>query len=429
MAEYGLVLSSDGSKNSFEIGAWKALRELDINITAVSGSFVGALNAALIAQGDFEKAIRFWRNVSSKNLFGVNKIIARKYTEEWSKNDTKIFKRSFLKYIQGHTEELDPLKETLDVYIDEKVIRRSQIKLGFVSVSLNTLEAEMLTIDDIPRGRLSTYLLTATCFPQISQVNRAKDPQFSTQYSPYLIIEKFGNTQIISTDDIIAVPPQLNADITLIQSSEALVLDLCESAEMMKKHIKLGYIDTLRHFEESLSSTYYITNDITSEQFLILKDQFGKRFKNHLDDLLRILLKVKNTSRESIEIRIKQMLKIIGIESDDIYIAIIENLAKLLNVPKEEKYNLEKILAVIQQKIIKHIQANKDLLSDPIYVRDLLKNVAEPERIVPSSEILMQYFLLLISCKPSSYRKLVPFIDRLNIKTILAIVTMIYMIY
>ena len=429
MAEYGLVLSSDGSKNSFEIGAWKALRELDINITAVSGSFVGALNAALIAQGDFEKAIRFWRNVSSKNLFGVNKIIAKKYAEEWSKNDTKVFKRSFLKYIQGHTEELDPLKETLEVYLDERAIRRSQIKLGFVSVSLNTLEAEMLTIDDIPRGRLSTYLLTATCFPQISQVNRAKDPQFSIQYSPYLIIEKFGNTQIISTDDIIAVPPQLNADITLIQSSEALVLDLCESAETMKKHIKLGYIDTLRHFEESLSTIYYITNEMPSEQFILLKDQFGKRFQNHLDDLLRILLKVKNTSKESVEIRIKQMLKMIGIEPNDIYIAMIENLAKLLNVPKEEKYTLEKILAVIQQKIAKHIQANKDLLSDPVYIRDLLKNVAEPGRIIPSSEILMQYFLLLISCKPLSYRKLIPFIDRLNIKTIIAIVTIIYMIY
>jgi predicted acylesterase/phospholipase RssA len=66
MTKYGLVLSSDGSKSSFEIGAWKALRELDINISAVSGSFVGALNAALIAQGDFERAVRFWRNVFPK---------------------------------------------------------------------------------------------------------------------------------------------------------------------------------------------------------------------------------------------------------------------------------------------------------------------------------------------------------------------------
>ena len=93
MSNYGLVLSSDGSKSSFEIGAWKALREFDINIAGVSGSFVGALNAALIAQGDFERAVRFWRNVATKDLFGVNKFIAQKYTEEWSKSDTKTFKK------------------------------------------------------------------------------------------------------------------------------------------------------------------------------------------------------------------------------------------------------------------------------------------------------------------------------------------------
>ena len=77
MPDYGLILSSDGSKSSFEIGAWKALRELKINITAISASFVGALNAALIVQGDFENAVRFWKNVYAKNLFGINRHIAQ----------------------------------------------------------------------------------------------------------------------------------------------------------------------------------------------------------------------------------------------------------------------------------------------------------------------------------------------------------------
>jgi NTE family protein len=43
MSDYGLVLSSDGSKSSFEIGAWKALRELDIDIIGVSGSFLSGM--------------------------------------------------------------------------------------------------------------------------------------------------------------------------------------------------------------------------------------------------------------------------------------------------------------------------------------------------------------------------------------------------
>jgi hypothetical protein len=52
-------LSSDGSKSTFVNRAWEALRETEYQHSAVSGSFVVALNAALIAQGDFERAVRF----------------------------------------------------------------------------------------------------------------------------------------------------------------------------------------------------------------------------------------------------------------------------------------------------------------------------------------------------------------------------------
>ena len=120
MTKYGFVLSSDGYKSSFEIGAWKAIRELGLEINSVSGSFVGALNAALIAQNDFEKAVRFWRNISSKGLLGVNRHIAQRYTEEWSRTDTKAFKKNYMMYVNGKSEELDPLRDVIDLFIDEK---------------------------------------------------------------------------------------------------------------------------------------------------------------------------------------------------------------------------------------------------------------------------------------------------------------------
>ncbi len=429
MADYGLVLSSDGSKSSFEIGAWKALRELDINISAVSGSFVGALNAALIAQGDFERAVRFWRNISSKNLFGVNKYIAQKYTDEWSKSDTKVFKKSFLRYIQGQTEELAPLKEILQVFIDEKTIRKSSTKLGFVSVSLSTLEAEMLTIENIPKGKLTDYLLAAACFPQIAQVNRAKDAQFSTLYSPYAILQKYGAKTILSTDDIIVIPPNLDADITIIQSSEALVLDLSETAEMMKKNIKLGYIDTLKLFEKSLSSVFFVQESAPSEMLAAFRRKIGREFSNHLDYLIKMLLRINNISRDAIEIRIKQMLAAAGIKNDDIYIAMIENAAKILQINKDEKYTFDKLITAMCNEMNKRIHENKQKLSTVSNIREIMMDAAEPGKSLPAADIFTQYFILLISSKPSSYDKLFPFVGVLNIKTIIAIITMIYLLY
>ena len=54
----GLVLEGGGGKGSYQIGVWKAIRELGLEkkIVAVSGTSVGALNAALFAKGDFETA-------------------------------------------------------------------------------------------------------------------------------------------------------------------------------------------------------------------------------------------------------------------------------------------------------------------------------------------------------------------------------------
>ncbi len=429
MSNYGLVLSSDGSKSSFEIGAWKALREFDINIAGVSGSFVGALNAALIAQGDFERAVRFWRNVATKDLFGVNKFIAQKYTEEWSKSDTKTFKKSFLKYIQCQTEELDPLKEILDNYIDEKTIRHSATKLGFVSVSLSTLEAEMLTIEKIPRGKLNTYLLAASCFPQISQVNRAQDPQFSSTYSPYKIIAGYGIDNILSTDDLLIVPSDIDSTVTIIQSSEAMVLDLCESADKMKKNIKMGYIDTLKLFEKSLGSIYFIQEHHPSEQLSVFRKSVGKTFGNHFDLLLKLLLRSSNITRDTVEIRASQMMQSTGTKYEDIYIALIENAAKILQIGKDEKYTFDRLITSTSTEMTRLIANNKAKLSDTLYIKNLMREASSEGKNIPSPDVFAQYFLLLISCKPSSYEKFLPFINALHTKTVLAIATMLYLMY
>lgn len=62
----GLVLSGGGGKGAYEIGVWQALDEYGVspNISAVSGTSVGALNAALFAQRDYAHAKHVWSIIS-----------------------------------------------------------------------------------------------------------------------------------------------------------------------------------------------------------------------------------------------------------------------------------------------------------------------------------------------------------------------------
>lgn len=43
--EYGLVLEGGGAKGAYQIGAWKALKEVGVRIRAVAGTSVGASTA------------------------------------------------------------------------------------------------------------------------------------------------------------------------------------------------------------------------------------------------------------------------------------------------------------------------------------------------------------------------------------------------
>ena len=61
----GLVLGGGGAKGAYQVGCWKALRACGVTqFSAVAGTSVGALNAVLVAQGDYDKAESIWHNMS-----------------------------------------------------------------------------------------------------------------------------------------------------------------------------------------------------------------------------------------------------------------------------------------------------------------------------------------------------------------------------
>lgn len=69
----GLVFEGGGGKGAYQIGVWKALRELKIEnqIVAISGTSVGALNAALFFQGGLTIAEETWKNICDDDILKI----------------------------------------------------------------------------------------------------------------------------------------------------------------------------------------------------------------------------------------------------------------------------------------------------------------------------------------------------------------------
>ncbi len=74
-----LVFGGGGGKGAYEIGVWRALREMgaEKNFSCVLGTSVGALNAALFAQKALDNAEYIWRNITPKTIL----------TDNWGKGE------------------------------------------------------------------------------------------------------------------------------------------------------------------------------------------------------------------------------------------------------------------------------------------------------------------------------------------------------
>ncbi len=72
--KYGLCFAGGGGKGSYQIGVWKALRTLgkDLEIKAVSGASIGALNAVFFAAGELEKAESEWKKIKNADFLHIS---------------------------------------------------------------------------------------------------------------------------------------------------------------------------------------------------------------------------------------------------------------------------------------------------------------------------------------------------------------------
>jgi len=70
-----LVLGGGGGKGAYQIGAWQAMREYGVDklIGGVTGTSVGALNAALFIQGNFDTAKTVWEAVDNDKILKLDK--------------------------------------------------------------------------------------------------------------------------------------------------------------------------------------------------------------------------------------------------------------------------------------------------------------------------------------------------------------------
>ena len=163
--EYGLVLEGGGAKGAYQIGAWKALKEAGIHVKGIAGTSVGALNGALIAMDDFEKAERIWETIRYSRVMDVDDELVEQLKTSSLKDIAALGLSELIpaakKVLKDRGFDIAPLRSLIEEVVDEEKIRNSEKELYVVTYSLSDRKPMVVNVKEVPDGEIADMLMAS----------------------------------------------------------------------------------------------------------------------------------------------------------------------------------------------------------------------------------------------------------------------------
>lgn len=373
MKKYALVLEGGGARGAYQIGAYKALKEEGYEFKAVIGTSIGAINAALIVQGDEEKLEELWRNLSFGDLINVddNKVQDLIVNKNLTKDNLSEITRVTTDALKSLGINTDKERELLERYVDEEKIRKSKIRFGLVTFNLSDFKAEKLFIEDIPKGKLIDYLMASSNLPVFKRAkiedknyldggavdNCSVEMLYDAGYKNVVAVRLFLRNRIRKYYSL-----KKNEDLNLemIVPSENLPYILNFETSSLNNIIDYGYVDTIKQIEK-LNGTYYAIEEVNKSiiensvkqikpldalevvRYANIKLNVGENVKDVL--ISKAIPKIEKTTFEKKKVSLCEQI-----------LDIVEFVASNEKISKNEIYTYDKLLKAVKENM-KNIDA------------------------------------------------------------------------
>ena len=261
-SETALVLGGGGAKGAYEVGAIAALDELGIKAGSVFGTSVGALHAAMYAQGSMEAAAALWDNIRLSDVVSEESLAIADDAENIFDHPEKLLE-FITRYAQKKGVDVSPLMDILHKLIDEDKIRRSGVHLGIVTTRFPSLAMVEKRLEEMETGSLIDWLMaSASCFPifPMKQVggDRYIDGGFCDN-TPVEMAVRSGARDIVAIDigkHRSHTQYDRRPNITYIRTSQPLGGLLTLDSALSARNRILGYNDVMRAFGRMRGVSY-----------------------------------------------------------------------------------------------------------------------------------------------------------------------------
>ena len=356
--EYGLVLEGGGAKGSFQIGAWRALREAGIKIKGVSGVSVGALNGALICMDDPEKAEDIWHNINYSAVmdFNMNTGSILETAEE------------IKKLIKDRGVDITPLKKLLHETVDEEKIRNSHCELFATTFSVSDMKLLNIDVKSASEGKMEEILLASAFFPVFKTEklsgklytdgggfnNVPLDVLVDRGYQDVIVVRIYGPGY--DREKKVKIPEGTN--LYHIAPREELGGVLEFDKKRSRKNMALGYLEASRLLYGLDGRRYYIYAPYEEPYYFDRMMSELELLKIYLESVLdEEALAYLDGYRFYTENVFPELARELKLKPDwdykDMYLAILEELAVTFKISRYRVYKADELAREIHKSLLK----------------------------------------------------------------------------
>lgn len=270
----GLVLAGGGGKGAYELGVWKALKELNLTqyISVFSGTSIGAFNSILFAMDDMEKADKLWEEVTMDKLVPISKgeLIKRGIGLYLGGKNLQLAKKFLTDKLEHGAISNDGAVEVVEKYLDFSKVKERNKTCYAACTKLPNFNAKYFKINDFDDEMAKKIVLASASLPLIYESTEVLGEKYiDGGISDNIPIQPvYGeNCDIII---IVSLSKEVQIDRSLYPNSKLIIIapeNLVENtitgtlnldADAKRVRIIEGYNDTINKLEPVMELITYV---------------------------------------------------------------------------------------------------------------------------------------------------------------------------
>lgn len=297
-----VVLCGGGSRGAYQIGVWRAMRELNISYQIVVGTSIGALNGAMMVQNTYELAKDMWETITLENVMKDGLYFEKNLDAFFQQKENVL---PFLRrYIEHKGADISPFIRLLDEKIDAQKVLSSPVDFGVVSLKVPSFKGVEISKRQLNSANLTKYILaSASCFPAFPMCKIDGEYYIDGGYYDNLPIDfafRLAAEKILAVDlNYNITHPQYynHPDVVYIKPSWRISSFLTFNRETLRTNTLLGYNDAMKRFGKFRGYKYTFFKrgeesalreeiEIFSHFFTSLRSKLSSFYQNRLYSLL-----------------------------------------------------------------------------------------------------------------------------------------------